>query len=294
MKSNNSNSFALLTLAIILMSTSGAMGRMISLSPAVAIWIRCLLAVPILLVVVLVRRKKLIIKDRKVLKWITLSGILLGLHWVTYFRSLHLSTVSIGMLALFTYPVFTAILEPFILKTKFDVRSILLAVLAFAGIAIMVPSFSLEDKYTLGIVIGLISAVVYAVRNILVKKISYGQSGVTLMLYQLVVVLLLFWPLLLSDPTFSFGKVIANWEALLFLSVFTTAVAHTLLVICIKQFNVTTLSTLTTTGPIFGSIFGYFLLDEVPSCRTMIGGAVILLVVVLESIRHFSRKVDAN
>ena len=134
MKNNNRASFALLALSILFMSTSGAMGRMISLSPPITIWIRCALAAPILLLIVLTTKSKVVIRNRKLLFWITICGVLLGLHWITYFHSLQLSTVSIGMLALFTYPVFTAILEPLILKTTFDIRSIGLSVLAFIGV----------------------------------------------------------------------------------------------------------------------------------------------------------------
>ena len=155
----------------------------------------------------------------------------------------------------------------------------------------MVPDFSLENEYTLGIIIGLLSAILYALRNIFLKKVATGQSGVVLMLYQLLVIILFLWPVwIFHSEGLTLDLLLADWQALLFLSVFTTALAHTLLVVCIKFFNVNTMSILTTTGPLFGSIFGYWLLSEVPSGRTLIGGAIISVVVVLESIRHFAKK----
>jgi len=44
----------------------------------------------------------------------------MGGHWITYFYALKLSNVAIGMLSLFAYPIFTALLEPFFIKVKFD------------------------------------------------------------------------------------------------------------------------------------------------------------------------------
>ena len=44
----------------------------------------------------------------------------MGGHWITYFYALKFSNVAIGMLSLYTFPVMTALLEPFFIKVKLD------------------------------------------------------------------------------------------------------------------------------------------------------------------------------
>ena len=60
-------------------------------------------------------------------------------HWVTYFYALQWSNVAIGMLSLFTYPVITALLEPLILKTKFQKHHLILGFIVLIGVYFLAP-----------------------------------------------------------------------------------------------------------------------------------------------------------
>ena len=89
-----------INLAMLLVGTSGVLGRYISLSPPLTIAVRAVLA--FLLLFVYCRYKGFsfkIEKDHRIP--IVCSGLFLGAHWVTYFYSLQLSNVAIGMLSLF-------------------------------------------------------------------------------------------------------------------------------------------------------------------------------------------------
>ena len=85
-----------INLAMVLISTSGVLGRYIDLPPAVTIGIRAFGAM--LLLAVFVKWKRLSFKlKREDIFIILLSGILMGGHWITYFYSLQLSNVAIGL-----------------------------------------------------------------------------------------------------------------------------------------------------------------------------------------------------
>ena len=89
---------------MLFISTSGALGRYIQLSVPVTIASRAILAFVIL--VLYCRFKKVSFKiDKADRPMIILSGLLMGVHWVTYFYALQMSNVAIGMLSMFTYPV---------------------------------------------------------------------------------------------------------------------------------------------------------------------------------------------
>lgn len=273
-----------LNIALLLISTSGVLGRYIEMFPPVTIWWRCFLAAIFLGLFCWKQKIFLGIHTKRDVLPIALAGVLLGVHWVTYFFSLQYSTVAIGMLSLFTFPVMTAFLEPLLLKTKFKPTHIILAVMVMIGIYLLAPNFDLENHYTLGILFGLVSAFCYALRNILLKKRTQTYSGSALMFYQLIVITLLLFPTLLFNAEKDF---LAQWPANVTLALFTTAVGHTLFVMSLKHFSVSTVSIISSAQPIYGIILGIIFLNEVPGLNTILGGGLILATVVIESVRSF-------
>ncbi|UII26549.1 DMT family transporter [Fulvivirga maritima] len=272
----------MLNITMIIMSTSGALGRYIDMTPAATIWWRCILGTVFLYS--FCKWKKVNIK----INWahdgwsIIIAGLLLGAHWLTYFYSLKLSNVAIGMLSLFTYPVITAFLEPIILKTKFELTHILLALLVLIGIYFLAPEFDLENDTTLGIICGVASSIFYTLRNILLKKKVERYAGTTLMLYQIIIIACLLWPVFFF---YDISTIQTEWKATLALALITTSIGHTLFVSSFKKFSVTTVSIISGTQPIYGILLGFIFLNEVPQSSTMIGGALILTTVIIESMR---------
>ncbi len=268
------------------MGTSGSLGRYIVLSPEVTIWVRCVIGALALYLVLKIIKHPTFIGWGKDFRVLMFTALFLGLHWVTYFYALKMSSVAIGMLSLFSYPVITAILEPFMLKTKHKLNDLLLAMLTFCGVFFLVPEFDLDNGVTIGVGVGVISAVFYAFRNIIIKKSLTGHSGITVMYYQLVILSLMMWPVMFLDGW------VDNWmgiksgiSPLLLLGLLTTAGGHTLFVMSLKHFTVTTVSILSCLSPLFGVLLGYWFLDETPEGNVLIGGGIILVSVVIESVK---------
>ena len=273
-----------LNLAMVLISTSGALGRYITLPPPVTIMSRALIAC--LLLFLYCRWKKIVLFKafKKDALPIFIGGVLIGLHWVTYFYALRLSNVAIGLLSIFTYPVMTSFLEPLLLKTRFQKIHLLLAFLVLIGLFFLVPEFNLDNNYTVAVLFGLFSALCYALRNIILKKQIQRHNGVALMWYQLIVVSVLLLPLL---GFFEFELIIEQWPALVLLALLTTAIGHTLFLMSFKHFSITTASIMSSAQPIYGILIGMIFLSEYPDLSTVFGGLLILTSVVIESIRSF-------
>ena len=94
-QSNFLKNLAQLNLGVLLVSTSGVLGRSVALWPPITIGIRALFAVVVLLIFLKWKKINLTIakKDRGM---IFLGGLLMGIHWVFYFMALQLSNVAIG------------------------------------------------------------------------------------------------------------------------------------------------------------------------------------------------------
>ncbi|APY10558.1 EamA family transporter [Seonamhaeicola sp. S2-3] len=285
MKNNHSNHLLLLTFATLLISTSGTLGKFIDLPTAAIIWWRATLGA--LFIFGFCRYKKLNLKIRsnRDLPSIILGGVLLGTHWVTYFYALKLSNVALGMLSMFTFPVITALLEPFFTKSKFNPIHILLALIVLLGIYILAPELNFKNTYLKGILFGLFSALCYALRNLILKRHVNTYDGSVLMMQQAIIVSILLLPAMFYLDT---SNIKTQFPYIIILGLVTTAIGHSLFISSLKHFSVSTASIIGSSQPIFGIIIAFIFLNETPSFKTFIGGSLIIATVIIESVR--SRK----
>lgn len=280
MKNKHFRDLFLLNLGMLCISTSGAIGRYLHLSPPLSIWYRSVFALFFLGLFCWWKKYQFRFDFKKDGGTILLAGVLMTTHWVTYFYALQWSNVAIAMLSLFTYPIFTALLEPLFFKTRLQMRHVLLSVVILVGIYFLAPTFDIKDGSTQGLLMGLLSSLSYAIRNIILKKKIDHFNGSMLLFYQMVIMMALLWPALL---VYSEETVVDQLPYLVFLGLITTSVGHTLFLNSFRSFSISAVSILGSMQPIFGIIIAIIFLHEMPSGRNMIGGALILLTVLIES-----------
>ena len=273
------SNFFLLNLGILFISTSGVLGRTIDLPVPITIGSRALLAALVLLIY---RRaqgslQKMAPKDRPI---ILLAGTLLAIHWITYFYALRFSNVAIGMLSLFTFPTITALLEPLFFKTQVSKRQLGQGLLILVGIYFLIPAFDFQNRYFIAVLLGLLSALCYAVRNILMKSLISHYHESHLMVYQLIVASIGLAPFFfLLDVQ----KIPLYLPHLFVLAILTTAIGHTLFLYGFRNFTAFSASMVSCMQPVYGILLGIFFLNEIPRFTTLLGGGIILLTVILES-----------
>ncbi len=275
-----------LTVATVFISTSGALGKFIDMPTPVIIWWRSVLAALLLLCFCLYKGVNLKINSNKDRWTFFIAAVLIGAHWITYFYALKLSNVAIGMLSLFTFPVIIALLEPLFSKTKLDLIHVLLGVLVLIGIYFLAPDFDLESNQLQGVLFGLLSALCYALRILILKGQVAQYSGTMLMFYQVAILSIILAPILYFKST---SNITTQYPYVILLALLTTAIGHTLFVNSLKYFKASTASIIGSTQPVFGIIIAYFFLNEIPTIHTFVGGALILATVVIESIRSKSK-----
>lgn len=285
MQNSHTKNLIGLLLATFFISTSGVLGRYINMPTEVIIWFRSAIALVFLFVFTRLKKIDLRIKSSKHQAPFLLAGIAMAIHWVTYFYALKLSNVAIGMLSLYTFPVITSLLEPLFLKTKFNPIYLVLGCMVLLGIYILAPEFTLESTQVQGIIFGLISALCYAIRILILKQYVTQYDGMMLMFYQVLIISICLVPTLFF---MDLSNVQSQLPYLLLLGLVTTAFGHSLMVYSLKFFSASTASIISSVQPIFGIILAFAFLKEIPNVNTFIGGALILSTVVIESIR--SRK----
>ncbi|WP_298899523.1 EamA family transporter [uncultured Psychroserpens sp.] len=276
-----------LTVATVFISTSGALGKFIDMPIPVIVWWRSALAAGFLFLFCKYKKINLKIHSKKDRLTFFVSALFLGAHWITYFYALKLSNVAIGMLSLFTFPIITAILEPFFSKVKFDPIHLVLGGLVLIGIYFLAPDFDLESSQLKGVLFGLLSAVCYAIRTLMLKQHITTYNGSMLMFYQVLILAAVLIPSLFILGT---SAIETQFPYVILLALLTTAIGHTMFINSLNYFKVSTASIIASTQPIFGIIIAFFFLNEIPTWNTYLGGALIISTVVIESMRSKRKK----
>ncbi|MDA7558411.1 DMT family transporter [Flavobacteriaceae bacterium] len=287
MKNTHYKQFLLLNIATLFISTSGALGKFIEMPTPIIIWWRSFLAFVILLLFCKLKKIRLTISSRKDLWTFILSAVFMGAHWITYFYSLKFSNVAIGMLSLYTFPVMTALLEPFFTKVKLDPTHIFLGFMVLVGIYILAPEMTLNSSHAQGVLLGLLSALCYSLRILILKQHVAHYNGTMLMMYQLLILTLILAPFLYFMDT---SGIQTQFPYVIILALLTTALGHSMFVHSLKYFTSSTATIMTSALPVYGIVIAYIFLNEIPNKNVLLGGLLIISTVIIEGIRSQKKK----
>lgn len=276
-----------LILATLFISTSGVLGKYIAMPSEVIVWFRSSFALVFLYIFCKIKRIDLKVKVKKDHAPLIISSLFMAGHWITYFYALKLSNVALGMLSLFTFPVITALLEPVFIKTKLNPIHIVLGIIVLVGVYILAPDFNLESSQVQGILFGLLSALCYSIRVLILKQHVANYHGSMLMFYQTLVITIVMLPFIFFMDLSGFQS---QFPYLILIALLTTAIGHSLMVHSLKFFSATAATIISSIQPIFGIVLAFLFLNEIPHTNTYIGGALILATVVIESIRSKKNK----
>jgi len=282
MQNNHLKNLSGLLLATFFISTSGVLGRYIKLPVEIIIWFRAFLAMFFIYGFCKYKKIDLTIKSSKDYKPFLIGGVLMAVHWITYFYALKLANVALGVLSLYTFPIIIALLEPFFLKIKFNPIYILFGFMVLTGLYILTPELDIESAQVKGVLFGIFSAFCYALRILIMKQHVANYNGSMLMFYQTVNISILLLPTLFF---MDLSGLESQFPYILLLAILTTAVGHSLMLHSLKFFSASTASIISSLQPIFGIILAFFFLKEIPNWNTFWGGSLILLTVVFESLR---------
>jgi drug/metabolite transporter (DMT)-like permease len=278
--------------AVLLFGGTALFSKLINL-PALDITVyRTGVAAIILFIVLTLQKQKIKLVSTKDYGIALLLGVVVGIHWVTYFAGMQMAGVTIGIIAFFTYPVITVFLEPLLsrflsksnlgsaLSNKPKQKDIFIAFIVMVGIFLLIPEISLGNQVTLGIATGVLSALFFALRNILHKNYFSHYSGPHTMLYQTLVaclMLCLFVDVPPMDVTHD------DWLLILLVGVIFTAMPHALFASSLRHLSATTAGLISCLQPLYGSVLAFLLLSERVNIWTVIGGLLVISAALFET-----------
>lgn len=280
----------LLHISILLFGGTALFSKLIPLGATDITVFRTLLAAFALLIVLGLRRQQIALHSRRDFFYILIFSLLMGAHWVTYFLSMQLASVSVGVIAFFTYPIMTILLEPLIGKTKLHGRDIASGIIVIAGVYLLVPEVNLDNAATQGILFALLSAFLFTLRNVLQKQVLSHYPGTQIMFYQTLFAGLALSFFIDSSP----ASLSSNTIYLLLLAGFIfTAMPHALFAGVLRRIDAKTVALIGCLQPFYATVLAMLVLNESPTLQTLIGGVLIVSTSLYETISAFD-KTKAN
>lgn len=269
--------------AVFVTSINGVLSKAIPLDAVTLTQLRCVIAAVALTLFALAQRQSLALAQPRSYRGVFCLGALMALHWSSFFHGIQVSTVAIGVLAHYAYPVITVLVEPLLHRRLPQLEDILAGLVVLTGVALMVPEWSWDSSTVLGITFGLISAAAFSTRNILQRHWMQGESSGSAMWYQVLIVALVTAPFMdwQSAVTMSVG----GWQMLLLLGVVGTAFCHTLVVWSLRALSAKSVSLISCLQPPAAILLGWLILGEIPNLPTILGGSLILATAMYESLK---------
>ncbi len=284
-------------LAVLLWGFTGVLGRAISLDAPMLVWYRMLFTA-VFMAGILTWRKQWTPVSRKDTLQLSLVGFLMMLHWVAFYGAIKFANATIALVCLSTASVFTSLLDPFVNKGKYDYKEVLLGLLALAGVYCI---YSFQVTFGLGILFGVIAAILSSVFTVLNKRIANKYPARTMVFYEMAsgwifITLLLplqfinfpqtrFWPH--TTNLMSPAWVGNDWLWLVILSLCCTVWSQSLALTALKKLTSFTVTLSVNLEPVYGMVLAFLLYNENKdlSGGFFAGVGLILLSVVLQMFR---------
>lgn len=267
---------------------NGVAAKSIGLDALSITQLRCVIGAVVMLITLAVWQGKIGLAERTNYPKALVLGCVMAIHWVTFFNGMMVSTIAIGILAHYTFPIITVLVEPILSRQKPALTDIGVAFAVLIGAATMVPDWHFDSGYTLGLAYGLISAVMFSLRNIFQRHWLQRESSTQVMLIQICVVAVVLSPWVDYSTALNLNP--QEWVYLLFLGIISTAAGHTLIAFGLRHVSAKSTGMIGCLQPPLAIFFAWLILAETPQMTTLIGGGIILAAALYESIKQHQKE----
>jgi drug/metabolite transporter (DMT)-like permease len=266
---------------VVLWGFTAILGKLITLPALPLVWWRMLLVMTALLLMPKVWRGLRAMPPRLLLAYAGI-GVLVSLHWLTFYASIKLSNASVGATCIALGPVFLAFIEPWIAKRRFDPRELVIGAVVVPGVMMVVGGVPHDMR--LGIAVGALSALFVALFGSLNKRMVEHGDPLTVTCIELgtgTLFLTLLAPLLPhSGPAFMLPNP-HDALMLLVLSFGCTLLPFTLALVALRHLSAFGTQMVTNLEPVYAIVLAILLLGEQRQLdRWFYAGVVVILAAV--------------
>ncbi len=266
------NALIKMHIAVLLWGFTGVLGKAISLDSPVLVWYRMLFTAVFMAVILSYRNQWIPVKKTDIRKFTTV-GCLICLHWVAFYAAIKFANISVALVCLSTAGIFTSLADPWVNEGKHDIKEILLGALAIVGVYLI---YRYQVSFGVGILFGVIAAILSSVFTILNKKIANNYPTRIMVFYEMTtgfVFITFLLPLVFHyAPTMRFLPASPSllsdawagndWLWIVVLSLCCTVWAQSLALSALKQLTSFTATLSVNLEPVYGIILAFVFYNE--------------------------------
>lgn len=262
------------------------LGELISIGSLELVWYRMTIA-GILMALFVKITKKSIGVSKKTLLGFSVAGVIIALHWITFFESINRSNISIALAMFSSGAFFASFIEPLFFKRRIKAYEIIFGVLVIVGVFLITKE---ELRYFEGILLGLASALFSTLFAVINGKYIKNYKASVISLYEFISGVLFlslfigFFGSGFSETFFTLAS--SDWIYILVLASVCTTYAFIAAVGIMKHLSPFTVILSYNLEPVYGILMAIVLFPnkEKMSFEFYLGAVLVLLVVGFDAI----------
>lgn len=291
MRNDNLKSYLNLHLIVFIWGFTAILGALITINADALVWYRMLFAGVFLALFITFQKKSFKISPRALLK-LVFVGALIALHWIFFFKAIHVSNVSITLSVFSLGAFFASLLEPIFYGRKVLWYEVFFGLIIIAGLALIMQ---VEVNYLNGMLYALTSIILGVLFTLMNGKLIQRHDPSVISFYEFGAGFFFISIYFLFQHKFStdfFVLTFKNWMLILILASVCTAYAFTASVKVMQKLSPYTVMLTTNLEPVYGIVLAYFIIGgkEKMSVEFYFGALIIVITVILNGvIKHYQK-----
>ncbi len=262
------------------------LGKLVSIEATSLVWYRMVIACVLMFFYIKIAKINLTISITALLKFF-IAGIIIALHWITFFASINEANISIALAMFSTGAFFASLIEPIFYKRKIIWYEIVFGVITTLGVYLILDS---EIKYLTGILLGISAAFFSSLFAVINGRFIEKHQASVISFYEFIGgILFISIYLLFANDGFSnefFILTSKDWIYIFILASLCTAYAFIASVHIMKYISPFTVVLTYNLEPVYGIILAIFIFgdNEIMSANFYYGAILILATVIINSL----------
>jgi drug/metabolite transporter (DMT)-like permease len=292
MRNDNLKSYLNLHLIVFIWGFTAILGALITIDADNLVWYRMFIAMIFLGGFIAFKKQSFQVPVKEFFKLIFV-GLLIALHWIFFFKAIHVSNVSITLSIFSLGAFFASLLEPLFYGRKVLWYEVFFGLVIIAGLGLILQ---VEIKYLTGVYYALAAIILGVLFTLMNGKLISDHEPSVITFYEFgagvffITIYFLFQGKFTAD---FFHMSLNNWVLLLILASICTAYAFTASVKVMQRLTPYTVMLTTNLEPVYGIVLAYFILGgkEKMSVEFYIGAVIIIITVILNGVfKHYQNK----
>ena len=282
-----------LHITVVIFGLTGILGKLITTDSYLLVWYRVGIALICILAYFAFTKFSLKVSKKELIK-ILLVGIVIAVHWVTFFEAIKQSNVSVALVCFSSSTLFTALLEPLFFKRRIKAYELIFGVLIVVGLYFI---FSFEFKYLIGMILSVVSAALaslFTVCNGILIKETKAKLISFYELFGAFIILSIYLLITNEGDITQFAVPVVDLKWLIILGTLCTAFAFIMSVEVMKKISPYTVTISVNLEPIYSIILALLIWpeSETMSFGFYMGTIIVIATIFLNAVfkKKFSRE----